>query len=144
MLSHGAIAGWATTAMPILSSNDTPLESGPMPTEEISWIGRFTAKITPILQIYLFCIFIPNILQILGSINSIGGILGTIAIGYIVSLLGSKRAILFLTLPEIAFWVLIYYGNHYYYILVARVLSGFTGAGLVPIVLYLSEIANDE
>lgn len=56
MLSHGAIAGWATTAMPILSSNDTPLESGPMPTEEISWIGSITAIL--LLKLHQYCKFI--------------------------------------------------------------------------------------
>lgn len=103
--------------MPYLKSNNTPLVDGPLTTDQISWIG---------------------------SINSIGGIIGTISFGYIVSEMGSKRAIIFLTLPEIAFWILIYFGNHYYYILIARVLSGFTGAGIVPLVLFVSEIANDE
>lgn len=117
MFSHGTVAAWPTTAMPILSSTNTPLESGPLPTEGISWIG---------------------------SINSIGGIIGTISFGYIVSLMGPKHAILVLTLPEIAFWCLIYFGKHYYYVLIARVLSGFTGAGMVPLVLFVSEIADDE
>lgn len=117
MFSHGMVSGWPTTAMPILTSDETPLESGPLPVEEISWIG---------------------------SINSIGGIIGTLAFGYIVSLMGSKHAISLLTIPEIAFWLLIYFGNHYYYILVGRTFDGFTGAGTVPLTLFISEIANDK
>lgn len=39
--SHGSVAAWPTTAMPILKSNDTPIASGPLTTEEISWIGIY-------------------------------------------------------------------------------------------------------
>lgn len=110
--------GWTSPALPFLSSKDTPLESGPLTNDQISWIG---------------------------SINCAGGLCGTISLGYFISKMGSKRAILLLTIPEVAYWILIYFGNHYYYILIARVLNGFAGGGiLTSLVLYISEIANDE
>lgn len=118
MLSHGVAVAWASPAIPILSSENTPLISGPLTNDEISWIG---------------------------SINSIGAAFGAIFIGYIISILGPKRAVLLLAIPEALFWVLIYYGNHYYYIFGARFLSGFSGGAIAPaIVLYISEVANDK
>lgn len=118
MFSHGATNGWMSPAVAILSSNDTPLESGPLTNDDISWIG---------------------------SINAFGAIFGTISLGYFISLMGSKRAILLLAIPEALFWILIYFGTHYYYILIARVLIGISGGGiLTSLVLYISEIANDK
>lgn len=118
MFSHGATNGWMSPAVPILSSNDTPLESGPLTNEDISWIG---------------------------SINAFGAICGTIALGYFISLMGTKRAILLLAIPEDLFWIFIYFGTHYYYILIARVLIGISGGGiLTSLVLFIAEIANDK
>lgn len=100
MFAHGAAMGQLAPALPFLSSKDTPLESGPLTNDQISWIG---------------------------SINSFGAIIGNLSFGYLISVMGSKRAILLLAIPEVLFWVLIYFGNHYYYILIARVLNGYAG-----------------
>lgn len=118
MFSHGAAMGQLSPALPFLSSEDTPLKSGPLTNDQISWIG---------------------------SVNCFGAIIGTLSLGYLISVMGSKRAILLLTIPEVLFWVLIYFGDHYYYILIARILNGYAGGGiLTSLVLYISEIANDE
>lgn len=63
-------------------------------------------------------------------LNSVGAIFGTITLGYVISLMGLKRAILLLTIPEAAFWVFVYFGNHYYYIFAARVVMGYAGGGI--------------
>lgn len=117
-LSHGNILGWAAPALPKLASDSTPLISGPMTNEEMSWVG---------------------------SINCVGALVGSLSFGYVIALLGSKRALLLMAVPNFIFWLLIYFGNMYYHILIARFISGWTGGALqMTVILFVSEIANDE
>lgn len=105
-------------ALPILASEETPLETGPLTNEEISWIG---------------------------SISCVGGLIGALCYGHITALLGSKRGVLFLAAPVIIFWLLIYFGTTYYHIFIARFIAGITNGGLQSsVILYVCEIANDE
>lgn len=105
-------------ALPILTSENSPLASGPLTNSEVSWIE---------------------------SIISLANMLGTLALGYLISLMGSKRALLLLTIPIILFWLLVYFGNHYYHLLLARNFNGFGGVGiLTSLILYVSEIADDR
>lgn len=79
--------------MPILASNATPLSTGPLTIDEVSWVG---------------------------SVNCIGAIIGALAFGYLTTLLGSKRCVFVLAAPVVAFWLFIYFGNAYIHILIAR------------------------
>ncbi|XP_037040406.1 facilitated trehalose transporter Tret1-2 homolog [Bradysia coprophila] len=119
MLGQGLILGWVAPALPTLASQDTPLvESGPLSNEQLSWIG---------------------------SINCIGSLVGSVAFGYVTASIGCKRATLLLAIPSIAFWLLIHFGINYYYILFANFCGGWvTGGSASTIVLYISEIANDN
>lgn len=81
-------------------SDATPLVSGPLSNEEISWLG---------------------------SINNIGALGGVIVFGFITSFLGTKKSILLLCVPSIAFWFLVYFGTTYYHLLFARFFTGCTG-----------------
>ncbi|XP_031631805.1 facilitated trehalose transporter Tret1-like isoform X2 [Contarinia nasturtii] len=117
-LNHGSVLGWNSPAMPQLSSENTPLSSGRLTNEQISWIG---------------------------SISNIGALCGAFSFGYITSFLGCKRAMIFLAIPSIIFWTLIFFGRTYYHILLARFCGGWTGGGIQSIViLFVSEIANDN
>lgn len=100
-LSHGGMNGWLSPALPVLLSEETPLKSGPLTNEELSWIG---------------------------SINAFAGIPGTFTFGLLTAWLGCKRAMLLLTIPAVSFWCLIYFGNTYYHLLIARFCQGCTGA----------------
>lgn len=100
MVGHGSIISWFTPSLPILMSEKTPLISGPLTNEEMSWLG---------------------------SINNLGALGGIFTFGYITTFFGCKRAMLFLALPSIAFWILIYIGNTYYHILFARCFAGWSG-----------------
>lgn len=117
-LGHGNLLGWMSPSIPVLLSDETPLKSGPLTSEQLSWIG---------------------------SINSIGAISGTFTTGILITFMGCKRAMLFLSLPSILFWVLIFIGNTYYHILIARIFFGFVGGGIqTTLILYTFEIANDK
>lgn len=118
MLAHGTINGWVSPVSPLLLSDDTPLRSGPLTSVELSWIG---------------------------SMISIGGIFGSLIFGYLTSILGCKRAMIYLTFPSMLFWFLIYFGDTYYYIVIARFLAGLAAGGIqTTVVLFISEIANDK
>lgn len=94
------VTGWSSPALAKLTSDDTPLLSGILTNEESSWIG---------------------------SINCIGGLCGSLLFGYVASLVGYKRAMLILTFPSVAFWLLIYFANVYYDIVFERFISGCAG-----------------
>lgn len=117
-LSQGMVIGWLSPAIPLLASNSTPLSTGPLTNEEISWIG---------------------------SLGSVGGLLGCISLGFITTRIGSRNAVMLLAWPSIAYFLLIRFGDTYYYLMVARFVSGWAGAGMYgTITLYISEIANDK
>lgn len=115
---HGNLLGWISPTLPTLLSEDTPLKSGPLTNDQLSWIG---------------------------SINSIGALCGTFATGILTHTLGAKRSMLLLAMPSILFWVLIFFGDTYYHVLIARVFVGAVGGGIqTTLILYTSEIANDN
>lgn len=73
LMGYGVGMGWLTTAIPLLQSNETPLETGPLTTEQLSWAG---------------------------SIISIGAILGCLSFGYLTNIIGSKNSVLVLGIPQ--------------------------------------------
>lgn len=102
----------------MLVSDDTPLDTGPLTNEEISFLG---------------------------SISSIGSLIGTFIFGGLSSMLGCKRAMIFLGLPSITFWILVHFGDTFYHLLFARCTMGLTASGIQSgIILYVSEISNDK
>lgn len=81
----------------------------------------------------------------IGSINWIAALFGSIGFGYFTAKLGSKKALLFLAGPLVIYWLLIYFGTTYYYILAARFVSGLTAGGVHgTVILFVSEICNNE
>lgn len=99
-LAQGSIVGWTAPALAILSSKSTPLSSGPLTNEQVSNVGSF---------------------------NCLGGLLGSVLFGYTTSKIGCKQSLFFISFATVAFWILIYFGNVYYQILIARFISGLSG-----------------
>lgn len=97
MLGHGCIVGWISPAMPLLLSENTPLKTGPLTTDQLSWIG---------------------------SINAIGALFGTFTFGLFTTKFGCKRTMTFLTIPSVIFWLAVYFGNTYFHLLFARFSTG--------------------
>lgn len=89
--------GWVSTTLPQLISETTPLHTGPLTNDEVSWIG---------------------------SINALAAFVGTVVAGVLIVLLGSKRTMLFFAVPCVLFWTLIYIGDSYSYVLFARFVTG--------------------
>lgn len=73
MMGYGVGMGWLTTALPLLQSDETPLDTGPITTEQMSWAG---------------------------SILSIGALLSNLTFGYLTGKIGSKHATLILGVPQ--------------------------------------------
>lgn len=73
-ISYGTFAGWPSAAFLVLSSKDTPLDSGPLSEEQLSWIG---------------------------SLLGIGGLVGSILFAWLSNLVGRKLALSLVAFPAI-------------------------------------------
>lgn len=110
--------GWLSPSIHVLMSNDTPLVTGPLSPQDLSNVG---------------------------SISSLGSLFGTFVFGYLASFIGCKRAMVFLGLPSIIFWLLIFFGDSLCELLIARFVMGCTAGGVQSgIIIYVSEISNDK
>lgn len=112
------MVGWIGPNLGKFSDIDTPLLSGPLTNEQLSWVG---------------------------SIGAIGIFFGSFSFGLITSFIGCKRATHLTAIPAMSVWILIYFGSNYYQILLVCFSIGFMGGALQStLILYISEIANDE
>lgn len=110
--------GWASSALRLLTSADAPLEDGPLTNDQVGWVG---------------------------SVNGLVAILGSFIWGIFVTLIGCKKALLLVALPSMIFWILIFFGDAFYYIVIARTCTGLTaGCVQVTIILFISDIANND
>lgn len=73
-LSYGTTCGWPSAAFSILNTGETPLHSGPMSVDELSWM------------VSLLCV---------------GGFVGNLFYGYITNCFGRKLPMLSLAVPMI-------------------------------------------
>ncbi|XP_055918558.1 facilitated trehalose transporter Tret1-like [Eupeodes corollae] len=113
--SYGIGLGWLSPMLLLFQSEDSPLMFK-VTVEQVSWIG---------------------------SLTSIGGMLGTILFGIILDLVGRKMSLYLLPLPHMAFWIIIYFAHEVYHLYIARFLGGVTGGGIfVVISIFISEIAD--
>lgn len=118
VLSYGCIVGWLSPALPILLSSDTPLLTGPITSEQLSWIS---------------------------SMSSCGALVGTFIFGVLTASMGSKRAMTLLAFPVVAYWLLVHFGDSFYYLTAARFVTGWTVGGIQSgVALYVAEISDDR
>lgn len=141
MIGYGLKAGWATSNVLLLTSNETPLPSGKITMEEASWIT---------------------------SLMPCGSMFGNVFFGFITKKFGRKKPLMSISIPmmvsfienEIQFncsvhencdwtfqtsWMLILFAQNPIYLYVARLLHGFCIGGiLLMIPVYLTEISNDR
>ncbi|EAT41203.1 AAEL007128-PA [Aedes aegypti] len=116
--AHGATLGWLSPFLPLLQSEDSPLETGPVTVEQGSWIG---------------------------SILCLGGLAGAIIYGSLTNRLGVKRCISCIIIPNMSFWVIVYFGTSVYHLYIARFLAGATGGGImVTFPLFIADISDNR
>jgi MFS family permease len=126
----------------VLTSADSPLESGPLTPSQASWIGAFLC---------------------------VGGFTGTIIFGWLADVLGRKLSTLILAFPEMVSriqqsffmrctsclsiilfffqlsWLLIIFSKDASYFIASRFFSGFGGGGaFVMIPMFVAEISEDR
>lgn len=115
-LTCGLGVGWTSAAIPFLKSSESPLKSGSITTEEASLIG---------------------------SSLTFGGIFGTLVFGYIATIIGRKRTIFLIALPQILGWSLILFAESSRLLMTFRFLIGFSGGGTFNLVSgYTTEITS--
>lgn len=102
----------------MLESEQTPLETGPLTSPEIAWVG---------------------------SLLGIGGVVGTIVVGWMCETFGRKWSLIFMAVPMAASWILIIVAQNVWYLYVSRFCSGFGSGGVyVAIPLLVGEVAEDK
>lgn len=74
MDGFGCATGWLSTALPLLESDATPLETGKLTVAEMSWIG---------------------------SVVALGAIVGNCLCGHIISIIGTKHTIFLIGFPQL-------------------------------------------
>lgn len=117
-IGYGCSVGWTAAAFLILDSEDSPLPTGRIDMSEIAWIG---------------------------SILGMGGLIGTVVVGWMADKFGRKNALLAMAVPQIASLLLILYAQNVYYLYASRFLSGFVGGAVfVVIPIMVAEIAEDR
>ncbi|XP_011300022.1 facilitated trehalose transporter Tret1 [Fopius arisanus] len=113
---NGVAMGWLSPTVPYLKSNSTTITPSPMTDTEISWMTGAT---------------------------SIGAIMILPFCGMMSERLGRKLTGCLIAIPFFISWLLKIIANNYIYLVVARLLVGFSAAlcgSLVPI--YVSEISS--
>ena len=115
-ISYGLATGWTSAAIPLLRSPQSPLKSGMITSEEASLIG---------------------------SLLTIGGIVGTLVFGYFSTIIGRKNSMLLMAVPQIIGWILIHFAETSLLLKAFRFLAGFSAGGVLTVVSgYITEISS--
>ncbi|XP_070495771.1 facilitated trehalose transporter Tret1-like [Chironomus tepperi] len=116
--SYGFTCGWLSGALIIFNSDETPLITKQLKTEEIGWIA---------------------------SAIAIGGFVANLFFGWLSERTGRKVALYVVVVPQLLSWIFVYYARTPFYLVVSRILGGFAGGGLFTLVpLYTAEISDDK
>lgn len=115
-LSYGLATGWTSAAVPLLKSRQTPLKSGPITNDEASLIG---------------------------SMLTIGGVIGTLLFGYTATTIGRKKSIFLMAFPQMLGWVLISFAESATLLIAFRFLAGISAGGILTVGSgYITEISD--
>lgn len=139
MFGFGTGIGWLNPALQLLQSHESPLASGALTTEEVSWIG---------------------------SILSLGALAGNVLVGYLIIVIGAKNVVMLLGIPQLVnqiildcirhkidififylkvAWLLMFFGTETFHLYASRFLVGlFGGGGQISISLFVAEIADNK
>ncbi|CAG0902520.1 unnamed protein product [Cyprideis torosa] len=83
--------------------------------------------------------------QRFGSILNIGAVIGDLMLGLILGLLGTKKAVAFLTIPYVASWLMCLYPSSVTMVLAGRLLAGLcVDLRALVSVMYMNDFASKE
>ncbi|KAL9706868.1 hypothetical protein quinque_010386 [Culex quinquefasciatus] len=117
-LSYGFVCGWTSPSIPVLQSTETPLPSGPITTDQGSWIG---------------------------AAMCVGGFLGNAVSGWMADRYGRKLTACLAAIPQIISWIMVIIATNPYYLMVMRFLAGFSGGVCFMVIpMFIGEIAEDR
>lgn len=115
---EGISISWTSPYIPLLMSEDTPLKSGPMSEDQVSWIAAF---------------------------SNVGGILSIIFSGWMLNTLGRKRTLIVTAIPFAIGWTFVLFASTYSLLSIGRVLCGLSGSAVfMAVPVFVSEIADDK
>ncbi|XP_004530296.1 facilitated trehalose transporter Tret1 [Ceratitis capitata] len=117
-ISYGGFCGWPSASFLQLQSKDSPLETGPMSSSDVGWVG---------------------------SMVCVGGALGTMFCSWFADRFGRKKCMLLVALPMLIGWWIIPFATTPTHLCIARVFGGFAGGGIFTVVpIYTTELAQDH
>ncbi|EDV93397.1 facilitated trehalose transporter Tret1 [Drosophila grimshawi] len=116
-LTHGIGIGWFAPSLPLLGSEETPLNQ-PISVNEVSWVG---------------------------GLVGLGALAGNIIFGLLLDRIGRKLCMYFMAIPNMTFWILIYLAKDVTYIYAGRFLAGISGGGCyVTLPIFVAEISDNN
>ncbi|KAH8417077.1 hypothetical protein KR222_002892 [Zaprionus bogoriensis] len=116
-LTHGVGVGWLAPSLPLLGSDQTPLDK-PVTIDQASWVG---------------------------SLIGLGALTGNIIFGLLLDRLGRKLCMYLLAIPNMTYWILIYTAQDVTYLYAGRFLAGVSGGGCyVVLPIFIAEIADNN
>lgn len=117
-IAYGFVVGWPSATMPILSSAESPLPSGPLTTQEVSLVN---------------------------SIMALGGMVGAVIFGWVSDRFGRKWPLVVGMIPQAIAFVLIATAQNTMFLYCSRFLSGLSGGALFVLApIYVSEISENR
>ncbi|KAH8377879.1 hypothetical protein KR093_007661, partial [Drosophila rubida] len=117
-ISFGAYCGWPSSSFLELGSDESPLETGPLTSQDQGNVA---------------------------SVLCLGGLVGNVFFVWLAERCGRKNSMLWVTLPSLLGWVLIPYARNPTHLIAARFLGGMAGGGVFGVIpIYIAELAEDS
>ncbi|XP_016964742.1 facilitated trehalose transporter Tret1 [Drosophila biarmipes] len=117
-ISYGAFCGWPSSSFLELSSENSPLDTGPLSPKDQGWVAS-------------------NI--------CLGGLFGTFFFTWLSDKIGRKWSLMWMALPNLLGWVIIPFARNPMHLIVARFIGGAAGGGCFTVIpIYISELASDH
>jgi MFS family permease len=83
--------------------------------------------------------------SLIGSILTVGGLVGTLFFGYSSNEIGRKKTIVLIAFPQIIGWILMYFAESATLLILFRFLEGVAAGGIFTVLpVFISEISEDR
>ncbi|EDW63945.2 facilitated trehalose transporter Tret1 [Drosophila virilis] len=117
-ISFGAYCGWPSSSFLELSSDASPLETGPLTKQDQGNVA---------------------------SVLCLGGLVGNVFFLWLAEKIGRRQSMLWVALPSLLGWIGIPYARNPNHLIAARFLGGMAGGGCFGVIpVYTAELAEDS